>query len=52
MRMEQLRRENVQERSLRRVLGEENTLLGTEEGKREDNIIKDVRNRFRLKNIK
>ena len=49
MRMEQLRRENVQERSLRRVLGEENTLLGTEEGQREDNIIKEVRNLFRLK---
>ena len=47
--MEQLRQENVQERSLRRVLGEENTLLGTEEGQREDNIIKEVRNLFRLK---
>ena len=49
MRMEQLRQESVQERSLRRVLGEENTLLGTEEGQKEDNIIKEVRNLFRLK---
>ena len=52
IRMEQLRWQNSQERNLRRILGAKNTLLDSEEKKREDNFIKDVRNLFRLKKNK
>ena len=47
--MEQLRWQNAQEKNLRRIFGAKNALLDSEEKKREDNFIKDVRNLFRLK---
>ena len=54
--MEQLRQQNAQEKNLNRILGAEETLLDLENRKqfkkgeeREDNIIKDVKNLFRLK---
>ena len=47
--MEQLRQHNAQERNLRRILRAENALLDSEKRKREDNIIKYVRNLFRYK---
>ena len=40
---------NPQERNLKSILGAINTFLDSEERKREDNIIKDARNLFRLK---
>ena len=49
--MKQLRRQNAQERNPIRPLGAENALLGEQNTllELEDNIIKDVRNLFRLK---
>ena len=49
--MKQLRRQNAQERNPIRPLGAENALLGEQKTllELEDNIIKDVRNLFRLK---
>ena len=57
--MEQFRQQNAQETSLNRILRAENTLLESlkrkeleKNRKRKDNIIKDVKNRFRLKKKK
>ena len=57
--MEQFRQQNAQEMSLNRILRAENTLLESlkrkeleKNRKRKDNIIKDVKNRFRLKKKK
>ena len=47
--MEQLRQENAQEINLNRILEVENALSDLEEKKREHNVIKSVRNVFRLK---
>ena len=46
---EQLRWKSAQKIQLNKILGAMNTLLYLEERKREDNIIKDIKNLFRLR---
>ena len=48
--MEQMRRQNAQKTNLNRILGAVNTLSESEKSKREDNIIKDIKIVFRLRN--
>ena len=47
--MEQLRQQNDQKINLNRVLGALNALSESKERKKEDNIIKDIKNLFRLR---
>ena len=47
--MEQLRQQNDQKINLNRVLGAVNALSESKERKKEDNIIKDIKNLFRLR---
>ena len=47
--MEQLRQKNDQKINLNRVLGAVNALSESKERKKEDNIIKDIKNLFRLR---
>ena len=49
IRMEKFRRQNAQKINLNRVLRAMNILSESEKRKREDNIIKDIKNLFRLR---
>ena len=47
--MEQLRQQYAQKINLNRIVGAVNTLPESEKRKREDNIMKDIKNLFRLR---